>query len=264
MASSSPTPVTRCGEGCRATSCSRFPRGKDTPRNTKGTKQDSFSWFRGLLSMRTLVVAATTAEIAPLVAGLGNIRHHQIDVLTTGVGMVATAARCSQALSRAQYNLALNFGVCGSFDPDLTPGTVVHVVRDRLSELGAEDDEAFLTIQQMRLLGNDEFPFSGGQLVNPSPPANDALSRLPAVSGITVNTVHGNAQSIAAVAERFGPQVESMEGAAFMYACLIHAVPFAQVRAVSNVVERRNREAWTLAEAIDGLNAAARSILDHQ
>ena len=29
-----------------------------------------------------------------------------------------------------------------------------------------------------------------------------------------------------------------MEGAAFMYACLIQDVPFAQVRAVSNMVER--------------------------
>ena len=32
-----------------------------------------------------------------------------------------------------------------------------------------------------------------------------------------------------------------MEGAAFMYVCLMHQVPFAQIRAVSNVVERRNR-----------------------
>jgi futalosine hydrolase len=213
---------------------------------------------------RILVVAATTPEIAPLVAGLGDIGRHQIDVLTTGVGMVATAARCSQALSRTPYQLALNFGVCGSFGPELPPGTVVHVVRDRLSELGAEDDQAFLTIQQLQLLGDDEFPFRGGQLVNANPPANDALSRLPVVSGITVSTVHGNAQSIAAVVARFKPQIESMEGAAFMYACLIHGVPFAQVRAVSNLVERRNRPAWKLAEAIDSLNAAARSILDHQ
>jgi futalosine hydrolase len=214
--------------------------------------------------VRILIVAATAPEIAPLVAGLGNIGHHQIDVLTTGVGMVATAARCSQALSGTAYQLALNFGVCGSFDPELPPGTIVHVVRDRLSELGAEDDQAFLTIQQLRLLADDEFPFSGGQLVNANPPANDALSRLPAVSGITVSTVHGNAQSIAKVVARFTPQIESMEGAAFMYACLIHGVPFAQVRAVSNIVERRHREAWKLGAAIDSLNAAARSILDHQ
>jgi futalosine hydrolase len=211
--------------------------------------------------MRVLVVSATAAEIAPLVATLRD--GNEIDVLITGVGMVATAARCAQALARAPYQLALNFGLCGSFDPELPPGTVVHVVKDRLSELGAEDDRAFLTIQQMRL-GDDEFPFTGGALVTVTPPANAALSSLPAVSGITVNTVHGNTQSIAAVVDRFRPQVESMEGAAFMYACLIHAVPFAQVRAVSNVVERRNREAWKLAEAIDSLNAAARSILDRQ
>src|SRR5262245_52398620 len=101
--------------------------------------------------------------------------------------MVATAARCSQALSRTPYQLALNFGVCGSFDPALAPGTVVHVVTDRIAELGAEDGDAFLTIQQMRLLGDDEFPFAGGRLVNAAPPVNTALSSLPAVSGITVN-----------------------------------------------------------------------------
>ena len=211
---------------------------------------------------RILVVAASSKEVASLVTTLR--ADPEIDVLITGVGMVATAARCSQALSRTSYQLALNFGVCGSFDPELTPGTVVHVVKDRLSELGAEDGEAFLTIQQMRLLGDDEFPFTGGELVNAAPPMNAALSRLPAVNGITVNTVHGKVQSIAAVETRFRPRVESMEGAAFMYACLIHDVPFAQVRAVSNIVERRNRDAWQLAEAIDSLNAAARSILDHQ
>ncbi len=62
--------------------------------------------------------------------------------------------------------------------------------------------------------------------------------------------------------ERFNPDVESMEGAAFMYACLIHGVPFAQVRAVSNIVERRNRAAWKLDEAIAKLGAAARQILE--
>ena len=77
-----------------------------------------------------------------------------------------------------------------------------------------------------------------------------------------MNTVHGNERSIARVTERFNPDVESMEGAAFMYACLIHGVPFAQVRAVSNIVERRNRAAWKLDEAIAELGAAARRILE--
>lgn len=175
--------------------------------------------------------------------------------------MVATAAWCSRALAQSSYGLALNVGVCGSFDRSIVPGTVVHVVSDRMAELGAEDDDRFLTIHELNLLREDDFPFRGGRLVNVEPPGNAALGRLPQVSGITVNRVHGRAQSIDAVVERFSPQVESMEGAGFMYACLIHDVPFAQVRAVSNIVEKRNRGAWKLAEAVDGLCAAALDIL---
>ena len=78
-----------------------------------------------------------------------------------------------------------------------------------------------------------------------------------------MNTVHGNERSIAAVVRRFTPQVESMEGAAFMYACLIHGLAFAQVRAVSNFVEKRNRDAWKMADAIRSLGVTALRILDH-
>ena len=234
--------------------------------------------------MRILVVAATDMEVAPLLGVLAidaeavgmppaghslndyRIRTYggdAVDVLVTGVGMVATAARCSTSLARQQYDLALNFGVCGSFESGLPPGSVGHVIADRLSELGAEDDDAFLTAQELSLLGDDEFPFVGGQLVNTAPPANAALAALPSVHGITVNTVHGRDRSIAQVRNRFQPQVESMEGAAFMYACLLAGVPFAQVRAVSNLVEKRNRSAWNLPLAIENLGRTALSILDH-
>jgi futalosine hydrolase len=213
--------------------------------------------------MRILIVSATAGETDAIGARLRSFSRHRIDRLVTGVGMVATAARCAQALTAERYDLALNLGVCGSFDRALAPAAVVHVVTDRLAELGAEDDEAFLTIQQMNLLGEDEFPYTESRLVNASPPVNAALQRLPCVDGITVNTVHGNARSIAAMTSRFAPHVESMEGAAFMYCCLIHGLAFAQVRAVSNIVETRNREAWKLADAIDGLTRTALSILEH-
>ena len=186
---------------------------------------------------------------------------HDVDVLVTGVGMVATATWCSRALARERYDLALNLGVCGSFDRALPLGAVVHVVTDRLAELGAEDGEAFLTVQQLQLLGENDPPFVDGRLVNHTPPAMATLKGLRAVDGVTVSTVHGREESIARVTERFSPQVESMEGAAFMYACLVHGLPFAQVRAISNLVERRNRDAWRLTEAIGNLSATALRML---
>ncbi len=225
--------------------------------------------------MRILIVAATSAEIDPLVARLqyrydGDSRvtkyargAHEIDVLTTGVGMVATAAWCSRVLATHDYDMALNVGICGSFDTAIAAGVVVHVVSEQLPEMGAEDDESFLTMQDLRLLGNDEFPFQAGRLMNSAPPSNSVLSHLPCVHGITVNTVHGNDRSIAAVRQRCEPQVENMEGAGFMYACLIHRIPFAEVRAVSNIIEKRNRGGWKMAEATANLNDAALRIIDH-
>jgi futalosine hydrolase len=224
--------------------------------------------------VRVLVVAATSVEISPLVGVSRRVADggprvtryafadHDLDVLITGVGMVATAAWCSRVLSLERFDVALNLGVCGSFRPEIFPGCVVHVVSDRLVEQGAEDGDVFLTIQQLGLLADDEFPFKGGRLMNAQPPALPALSRLRAVDGITVNTVHGNGESIARVAARFDPDVESMEGAAFMYCCLTNGVPFAQVRAVSNIVERRNRAVWKLDEAIDALGDVTKRILE--
>jgi futalosine hydrolase len=171
--------------------------------------------------------------------------------------MTATATWCARILASQSYDLAVNLGVCGSFNPACPPGTVVNVMADCIPELGAEDDEQFLTVQQLGLLGPDDPPFSGGRLVNPEAPANRVIAGLRAVNGITVNTVHGNARSIARVVEHFKPDVESMEGAAFMHACLVSGARFAQVRAVSNMVEKRNRAAWKLAEAVAALNDAA-------
>jgi futalosine hydrolase len=221
--------------------------------------------------MKLLLVAATSAEVQPTVDRLSgpsglpsrrtqfSYRYHQIDVLVTGVGMVATAVWCARLLAETRFDLALNVGVCGSFNPMFPPGTVVHVVSDRLTELGAEDGQAFLTIEELGLLGEDEPPFRSGRLVNTTP--HVVLARLPHARGITVNTVHGYEPSIAGIVDRWSPDVESMEGAAFMYACITAGVPFAQVRAVSNRVERRNRANWKMAEAIAHLTETVTTVV---
>ena len=141
---------------------------------------------------------------------------------------------------------------------------MVHVRSDRIAELGAEDDEAFLTIQELNLLGDNEFPFTCGQLVNLAPPDNAALAQ-----SSRRRRHHGEygprqrSDRLRQSSRRFKPQVESMEGAAFMYACMIHGLAHAQVRAVSNIVERRNRDAWKIADAIGSLGTTALGILEH-
>lgn len=223
--------------------------------------------------MRLLLVAATEGEVVPLIERLGPLAPHApglsrahcaghtVDLLVTGVGMVATAARLARVLARHDYDLVLNLGVCGAFDRSLPLGTVVQVTSDCLPELGVEDGPTFIPADAMGLVPADEPPFAGGRLVNDVPPSAPTLDALPRVSGITVNTVHGDERTIAGVTSRLAPQVETMEGAAVMYACLTADLPFAQVRAVSNYVERRNRAAWKMAEAIRALGDTTLALL---
>ena len=61
---------------------------------------------------------------------------------------------------------------------------------------------------------------------------------------------------------RLNPKIESMEGAAFFYACRKAGVPFIQIRAVSNYVEKRNRDAWQIGLAVKNLNTFALELLE--
>jgi len=201
--------------------------------------------------MLILVVAATAPEVEPLAKYFGN----KIDVLITGAGMVPTAFALGQHLSHQRYDLAINLGIAGSFDRSIEPGFVVEVTEDTFAETGAEDDERFIPIN---ILGFGEVAYK------PTATLDDVESNfyLKKARAITVNMVHGNDASIKKVQDRLNPQLESMEGAAFFYACQQVNVRCIQIRAVSNYVEKRNRDSWQIGLAIKNLNTFAIDLID--
>lgn len=194
--------------------------------------------------MEILLTAATEMEIAPFREAF--FRKNNVEFLVTGVGMVSTAYELTRHFSKNRYDLAVNCGLAGSFDRTIPIGEVVRVIQDIFSELGAEDGEQFLTISHMGLEATNI-------LVNVDEIRPHVLKHFRTVRGITVNTVHGNDASIAKIVERLNPQVETMEGAAFFYVCGRENIPSLQVRAISNYVERRNREAWDIPLAMKNL-----------
>ena len=241
----------------------------------KYTKQKTglcFIFVLQIYNMRILIVAATQGEIAPLFnmesseawpagATQPQATPHDLRLLITGVGMVATAFALGRHLAQSQYDLAINLGIAGSFDRNIALGEVVEVTSDIIAELGAEDDESFLSIEQLGF-GESIFNASASlsNLFSQGAPADSKLLVKKAVS-ITVNSVHGNDNAIRKITERLNPQIESMEGAAFFYACKQAGVPCLQIRAVSNYVEKRNRSNWQIGLAIKNLNTFANEFL---
>ncbi len=221
--------------------------------------------------MYVLLTAATPFEIAPTIEWLerdfeqGQQGHFskgllELQICITGIGMMATAWQLSNVIAQKKPFFSINAGIAGAFDPTLKIGDVFNVQSETLADLGVEDaDGRFIDLFELGFSEKDKFPFVAGKLQNP-----DALKYhfLPVVQGITVNKAHGLASSIASIREKYPEaQIESMEGAAFFYACLHAGLSFVEIRAISNYVEPRNREAWNLPLAIQNLNQVLKEML---
>jgi futalosine hydrolase len=220
--------------------------------------------------MKTLIVSETHLELKPLLEksekmnriddklSTYQIDGYEFDLLCTGVGMVATAFHMGRVLAVNSYDKVINAGIAGSFEKNIPLGTVVEIVEDEFPEMGADDGEHFLSLLDLELIEADDFPYQSGVLTNEQ---NVWSLAYPKVKSITVNTVHGCEERIAKTEERFRPQVESMEGAAFFYACKTAKISCLQIRSISNYVERRNRASWNIPLAIHNLNTEILKLL---
>ena len=208
--------------------------------------------------MNVLVVAATEGEVLLfknyIESMAGNTAGETlISLLITGVGGIAATYSITKALLSNNYDFALQAGVGGSFNKEIQLGEVVQVMSERYGDLGAEGHDAYLDIFDMGLIAADAAPHTAGKLPAPGLPAFEKC-QLRKVSGLTINMVSGNERTIAHRAQKYNCDIESMEGAAFHYVCLLQGVPFAQVRAISNYVTPRDKSQWKMKEAVENLN----------
>lgn len=242
--------------------------------------------------MKILIVAATYFEVKPLLQNTHSTQIHpnlyrfhtehlQIDVLITGIGMTFTTYHLTKHLVSNQYKFVINAGICGSFSHNIKIGDLVFIEEDQFADLGIESADNFTTLFDENLMSENEVPFSNGKLKNNYFEFRNrifefvkqnfeskynfverALNILKTATAITVNTTHGRTESIEYLRNKFNPEIESMEGAAFFYTCLQENVPFAQIRCVSNIVEPRNKKNWNISLAVNNLNSFICTILD--
>ncbi len=210
------------------------------------------------MPLRILVVSATPAE-SEIVKEINGV---ELIPLVTGVGVVATAWALTRFLCReALPDLAVNIGIAGSFNSGIQPGDVVMPVSDCFADSGVEDRSGFLTLSEAGLQDPDELPFRSGKIISENSYVSAASAFLKPVSSITVNTATGSLPTIARLSEKYHPDIETMEGAAFFYVCSREGIPFMSLRAVSNMVEPRDREKWNIGLALANLSVKLNEIL---
>jgi futalosine hydrolase len=231
-----------------------------------------------------LVVAATDLELAPLRAArdvVGSVetvwghaplsRHGEVVIATLalGLGKANTAAGLTAALlalaPRAVVQLGIGGAYLGSF---LSVGLVAVATEEIDLELGVRESDGW---RDLASLGFPLTPALGGRPArgNAVPTHEGLTAAIARLAGAvparfaTLDAVTGDVDVGAALARDHDVAVESMEGVAAALVCDRLAVPFAEVRGVSNVVGERDRRRWNIRAAATAAADAVRTLLRH-
>jgi futalosine hydrolase len=202
--------------------------------------------------MEVLLCAATRFEIEPTIQYLASENITNIDILITGVGLLSATYQITKAVSRKRPQLILQAGIAGTFDSNLQLGSVVLVESETIGDLGVMEQGMFRSVFDMKLVQENDTPWSHGSLLNASEILNQ--SKLQKVRSVSINEITTLPSRIEHYKSSLGATVESMEGAALHYVGLMENIPFLQMRSLSNFVGERDKSKWHIKEAIENLN----------
>lgn len=213
--------------------------------------------------MNCLIVAATVIEITPFLERLRAKKdlpaHVDIDVLITGIGLTASTYSLTRQLHIKRPDLIVQAGVGGCFDTNYPLGAVVAIKQETIADQSVIELDKLKTMFDLKLVPQNQYPFAKGWLVNKTEVLKKV--KLKKVIGVSTNEITTSRQKVKFYKDTFNPVIESMEGAALHYVCLMEKIPFLQLRSISNYIGERNKKNWNMKESIINLNKELISLL---
>jgi futalosine hydrolase len=204
--------------------------------------------------MLLLLVSATDFEISETIDWLNTrtIPHNvqNPELLITGIGQLQAAYALEKKIMEHRPHLVVQAGIGGSSSKrDI--GHTYAIRSEILGDLGVRGKTGFQSLFDLDLEKPNQPPFQEGKLKNPY---YSLLSwtALPQKDGITVNEI--KSADFAEFQRNPESVVESMEGAALHYVCLMEKIPFLQIRSVSNLTGERDKTRWKIKEAMENLH----------
>jgi len=233
----------------------------------------------------TLLVCSVELELEPLLSHasrLERLGHPRVEgwrgvvgerpviAIMGGMGKTNAAASLAAILERHSVAGVAGFGVAGAY-----PGSGLRVGGVALATAEVYGDEGVAAPQGWMSCEGIGIPLleSGGRRhFNHFPvdarwleTARLALGDAGIAAGegpfVTVSCCSGTTARGIELAERFGAVCETMEGAAYAHVAATYALPFLEVRGVSNRVEDRDLTGWRLRDAAEAAANALALIL---
>lgn len=222
--------------------------------------------------LRILIMTAVEAERAAVMRGLGSYKNAEARI--AGVGPAAAAASTATVLTLAgvtggllsiptedrplakSFDLVISAGIGGGF-ADIAPIGSLVVASDIIAaDLGAETPEGYMSVDKLGF---------GASHINAEQELSRRWTQALQTAGLTarqapvltLSTVTGTAATAQSLALRYpGAGAEAMEGYGVAEAARQFNLPALEIRAISNAVGPRDREAWRIGEALQALEQA--------
>lgn len=202
--------------------------------------------------MKIVIAAATEMELRPFIHLMGIKNGVSIEGWITGVGSISTTHFLTENISNLYQSLVIQVGIAGCFKNTIEIGSAVVVEDELINDMGVFEKDGYMDIFSLGLLDENSTPFQHGVLHNPNAILLQDFG-LKFVRSIGVNEISTNPKKIKLFKEHYKAEIESMEGSAFHYVCLMRNIPFIQIRGISNIVGERNKSKWKIKDAIDAI-----------
>ena len=226
------------------------------------------------LLLANLVVTGTTKLGSKSIIA-GTIADQQVLLCVGGMGKVNAAHAAALMIAEFSPDTLLIFGVGGAY-----PASGAAVGDIVLAQVEIAGDEGVLThdgFKDMEYIGIPLLKTATSVIFTTYPASEPLLKqalhtlitssergRSSVHSGpfVTLSTCTGTTGRARELEERYQGLCENMEGAAAAQVAGLHAIPWLEVRGISNIVEDRDMQKWDIPKAAEASQKAVMRILE--
>ena len=204
------------------------------------------TWVRGVIGIRSVVL------------------------IETGIGVVNTAQALTVALQKVSPEFVLQIGIGGAYlSSGLDKGDLALATEENYGDLGvitpagwSPADEIGIPILSADRNYYNTYPVDPTLVARAQHILEQSGECVVQGPFITVQQCTGRKDIGNELAARFKAICENMEGAAAAHISTLYSVPFLELRAISNLVEDRNKDAWDIPQSVQRVQIAARKFIE--
>ena len=200
----------------------------------------------------------------------GVIGSRPVALIETGIGAVNTAQALTVALQEIDPKLVLQIGIGGAYiGKGLDKGDLALATEENYGDLGVITSAGWFPADEIGIpvLSTNRDYYNTYSL---DPTLVAKAQHILEQSGeyvlpcpfVTVQQCTGREDIGNELAARFNAICENMEGAAAAHISTLYSVPFLELRAISNLVEDRNKDAWDIPQSVQRVQIAARKLVE--